>query len=104
MLVCSGIDVSYRIGETVISPIQNLNLEVPSGSVALMGPSGSGKSTLLRVISGLQKPDAGTVTIDGREVMHADRSPEMDVDVSMIHQDYRLILFLGVRVNLQIVL
>lgn len=104
MLVCSRIDVSYRTGESLISPLKNLNLEVSGGSVALMGPSGSGKSTLLRVIAGLQKPDAGTVVIDGRAIAHAERHPEMDIDVSMIHQDYRLVSFLDVRDNLQIAL
>lgn len=42
-------------------------LEIASGRVtALFGPNGSGKSTLLRVIAGLDGPDAGTITLDGR--------------------------------------
>jgi sulfate transport system ATP-binding protein len=35
---------------------------------ALLGPSGSGKSTLLRAIAGLDQPDTGTITINGRDV------------------------------------
>jgi NitT/TauT family transport system ATP-binding protein len=47
--------------------IDGLDLDVAAGSfVALLGPSGCGKSTLLRVVAGLDAPDAGTVTLEGR--------------------------------------
>lgn len=46
--------------------LSSVNVEVESGkTVGIVGPSGSGKSTLMRVIAGLEKPDAGTVTVDG---------------------------------------
>ena len=49
--------------------LDNIDFDVPSGSLtALLGPSGSGKSTLLRAIAGLDQPDTGTVTINGRDV------------------------------------
>src|ERR1700722_19890518 len=49
--------------------LDNVDFEVPSGSLtALLGPSGSGKSTLLRAIAGLDRPDTGTITINGRDV------------------------------------
>jgi sulfate transport system ATP-binding protein len=51
--------------------LDDVSVEVPSGSLtALLGPSGSGKSTLLRVIAGLERPDAGTVSIAGRDATH----------------------------------
>ncbi|BCJ69489.1 ABC transporter ATP-binding protein [Polymorphospora rubra] len=40
----------------------------PGESVAILGPSGSGKSTMLNLIAGLDRPDAGTVTVDGVRV------------------------------------
>lgn len=40
----------------------------PGEAVAILGPSGSGKSTLLNLIAGLDRPDAGTVTVDGVRV------------------------------------
>ncbi len=40
----------------------------PGEAVALLGPSGSGKSTLLNLVAGLDRPDAGTVTVDGVRV------------------------------------
>ena len=46
-----------------------LTLEVPKGSVyGLVGPNGAGKSTAIRVLTGVYRPDAGTVTMDGQPV------------------------------------
>jgi sulfate transport system ATP-binding protein len=59
--------VSKRFGSAVA--LDGVDVEVPDGSLtALLGPSGGGKSTLLRVIAGLERPDAGTVRIGGRDV------------------------------------
>jgi sulfate transport system ATP-binding protein len=61
--------VSKRYGRTVA--LDNVDLDVRAGSLtALLGPSGGGKSTLLRVIAGLERPDAGTVIIDGADATH----------------------------------
>ena len=59
---------------------------MPSGELtALLGPSGSGKSTLLRVIAGLEQPDTGAVTIDGRDVTNV---PPQKRDVGFVFQHY----------------
>jgi sulfate/thiosulfate transport system ATP-binding protein len=59
--------ISKRFGD--FTALDDVSLEVVEGSLtALLGPSGSGKSTLLRIIAGLEAPDTGTVTIDGRDV------------------------------------
>ena len=58
--------VARRFGDFVA--LEDVSVEIPSGSLtALLGPSGSGKSTLLRVIAGLERPDAGSVELDGRD-------------------------------------
>ncbi len=46
--------------------LRNLNLVIEDGDfMTLLGPSGCGKTTLLRVVAGLEKPQNGTMTIDG---------------------------------------
>ncbi len=76
--------VSKRFGEFVA--LEDVSIEVERGSLtALLGPSGSGKSTLLRVIAGLERPDAGSVFINGAEV--TDRPPQ-NRGVGFVFQHY----------------
>jgi ABC-2 type transport system ATP-binding protein len=50
--------------------LRGINFEVPKGSMlALLGPNGAGKTTTVRVLSTLLKPDSGTITIDGKDVV-----------------------------------
>ncbi len=59
--------VSKSYGTTPV--LRGVDLTVPAGTLtAVLGHSGCGKTTLLRLIAGFDRPDAGTVTIDGREV------------------------------------
>ncbi len=53
--------------------LRNINLTIEDGDfMTLLGPSGCGKTTTLRVVSGLEKPQNGTMTIDGVEMINAD--------------------------------
>jgi iron(III) transport system ATP-binding protein len=85
-------------GAFVLGPI---TLDVKKGElVAVLGPSGCGKTTLLRLIAGFERPDEGSIVIDGRIV--ASRSqwvePE-DRQVGMVFQDYALFPHLTVAQN-----
>jgi peptide/nickel transport system ATP-binding protein len=69
-LVVSGLTKTYfgTRGGTPIAAAKEVSFAVPKGgSLGLVGESGSGKTTLARMIVGLSRPDAGTVTIDGRD-------------------------------------
>jgi iron complex transport system ATP-binding protein len=57
-------DVSVALGST--QALRAVSLAVRPGWTAIVGPNGAGKSTLLRVLAGLQRPDAGAVTLNGR--------------------------------------
>jgi sulfate/thiosulfate transport system ATP-binding protein len=77
--------------------LDNVDFEVPSGSLtALLGPSGSGKSTLLRAIAGLDLPDTGTVTINGRDVTHI---PPQRRGIGFVFQHYAAFKHLTLRDN-----
>jgi sulfate transport system ATP-binding protein len=77
--------------------LDHVDFVVPAGSLtALLGPSGSGKSTLLRTIAGLDQPDSGTVTINGREVT---RVPPQRRGIGFVFQHYAAFKHLTVRDN-----
>jgi sulfate transport system ATP-binding protein len=87
--------VSRRFGDFLA--LDDVSVEIPSGSLtALLGPSGSGKSTLLRVIAGLERPDAGTVQIDGRD---ATSLPPQRRGVGFVFQHYAAFKHMTVREN-----
>jgi len=66
---CRNISKSYRKGETTVTPLEALDLDVARGEfLALMGPSGSGKTTLLNLIAGIDTPSSGELWVDGREL------------------------------------
>ncbi len=69
VITCKGITKSF--GNFPVH--RELDLEVPDGAVVtVLGESGSGKTTLLRMIAGFERPDSGTITIDGKVVESAD--------------------------------
>ena len=79
--------------------LADVTMTIPDGSfVVLLGPTGAGKTTTLRMVSGLNRPDAGRITIGGRDMaglMPAQR------DVAMVFQQYSLYPHLTVRQNLE---
>jgi sulfate/thiosulfate transport system ATP-binding protein len=77
--------------------LDHVDFVVPAGSLtALLGPSGSGKSTLLRTIAGLDQPDSGSVTINGRDVT---RVPPQRRGIGFVFQHYAAFKHLTVRDN-----
>jgi multiple sugar transport system ATP-binding protein len=85
-----------RFGD--LAAIKDVSLTVPNGElVVLLGPTGAGKTTLLRLVAGLEKPDAGIITIDGRD---ATSEPPALRDVSFVFQQYSLYPHLTVYDNL----
>jgi spermidine/putrescine transport system ATP-binding protein len=81
-------------GETII---QNLSLEIPSGSFfALLGPSGSGKTTLLRMIAGFESPDRGRIYIGDTDITDV---PAHMRRVNTVFQNYALFPHMNVFDN-----
>ncbi|MDX1995038.1 MAG: ABC transporter ATP-binding protein [bacterium] len=64
-----GVVRTFGQGETTVHVLRGLDLTVPRGQlVALYGPSGSGKTTLLNLIGALDRPSAGTILVDGKDI------------------------------------
>jgi len=64
-----SVSKSYRRDSMTIPVLHDISLDVPEGEfLGLMGPSGSGKTTLLNLIAGIDRPDAGAVTVAGTDV------------------------------------
>jgi putative ABC transport system ATP-binding protein len=60
---------TYGEGEAAVHALRGVSLNIERHRLtAVMGPSGSGKSTLMHILAGLDRPDSGTVTIDGTEI------------------------------------
>jgi putative ABC transport system ATP-binding protein len=64
-----GVEKVYGSGKVEYRALRGVDLAVESGDmVAIVGPSGSGKSTVMNMITGIDRPSAGTVTVDGRRI------------------------------------
>jgi len=80
--------------------LKNINLQISDGElIVVLGPSGCGKSTLLRLVAGLEKPDDGSIIIDGEPIN--DKEPK-DRNVAMVFQYYALYPHLTVRQNMSL--
>ncbi|MCJ2088463.1 ABC transporter ATP-binding protein [Methylobacterium sp. E-005] len=87
--------VRFAYGGSAGAPVlENLSLSVEEGAfVAILGPSGGGKSTVLKLLSGLIRPQGGTIRIDGTPVTGPRR------DVGMVFQKPMLLPWRNVRDN-----
>jgi len=95
MFILRAVEKRYA-GRTALGP---LTLDLPAGrTTALIGPSGCGKSTLLRLLIGLVRPDAGTVTFDG-EPVNAATAQAVRLRVGYVIQDGGLFPHLTARGN-----
>lgn len=69
LIELSGIERVFQLGDTEVHALSGLDLNIEAGEyVAVMGPSGSGKSTLLNLLGLLDRPNAGTYRLEGRDV------------------------------------
>ncbi|MGA8078746.1 MAG: ABC transporter ATP-binding protein [Xanthobacteraceae bacterium] len=72
-IALDGVNLSLGRGAGRVHILRDIALNIGRGeAVALLGPSGSGKSTLLMVMTGLERPDSGTVTVAGEELSRLD--------------------------------
>ena len=73
MILCGNLVKIYKAADLEVVALQGLDLTVEDGELmAIIGNSGSGKSTLLNMLGGLDRPSAGTLIVDGRDLLKFD--------------------------------
>jgi lipoprotein-releasing system ATP-binding protein len=95
VLAAQGIQRGFREGSTLLWVLTGVELSVARGErLAIIGVSGSGKTTLLQILGGLDRPDAGSVKVDGRDI-HAlserERGELRNRSIGFIYQFHHLL-------------
>jgi putative spermidine/putrescine transport system ATP-binding protein len=86
-----------RFGD--VAAVDGIDLDIARGEFfTMLGPSGSGKTTTLRMIAGFERPDAGEIELDGRDVSSL---PPYDRPVNTVFQDYALFPHMTVQQNVE---
>ncbi|MBU3750269.1 MAG: polyamine ABC transporter ATP-binding protein, partial [Mycobacterium sp.] len=80
-----------------VPAVTGVDLDIPAGQFySLLGASGCGKTTTLRMIAGFERPDSGSIELDGRNVVN---DPPHKRPVNTVFQSYALFPFMTVRDN-----
>ena len=83
-----------------VRALQDVSFEVERGSIhAIMGENGAGKSTLMQIIAGAQRPTAGALEFDGREVHFSSPADAQEVGIAIVYQELNLSPNLSIAEN-----
>jgi putative ABC transport system ATP-binding protein len=95
LITLEGVEKVYRTGKLDYRALRGVDLTIDAGEmVAIVGPSGSGKSTVLNLITGIDRPTAGTVTVDGRllnELSQEELAAWRGENVGIVFQFFQLL-------------
>jgi putative ABC transport system ATP-binding protein len=96
----------YYKGDETITPLDGVTLEIEAGEfLALMGASGTGKSTLLNLIASIDRPDSGTIVVDGVDITRLSRTQLASwraANMGYIFQTHNLIPVLTAYENIEL--
>ena len=98
-VVLQAVDIAKTYGVT--RALKGVNFEVRRGKVTvLFGENGAGKSTLMKILSGVEKPTAGQLVLDGESISLESTNDAVALGISIIHQELNLASNLSVRDNI----
>jgi putative ABC transport system ATP-binding protein len=104
----AGVRRTFPSGDTVINAVDTVDLDVADGRLlAVHGRSGSGKTTLLNLIGGLDRPDAGTVTVCGLRLHELDERGLVELRrhrIGFVFQTFGLVPILSAAENVEVAL
>ena len=105
---CENLGRCYGTGDTSFYAVEGVTLAIAEREfLSLSGPSGSGKTTLLNLLSGLDTPTAGQVTLAGQRLDALDRNALADLRlrrIGFVFQAYNLIPVLSARENVEFIM
>src|SRR6185312_8453362 len=108
LISIAGVSKNFSADDRSVAALRSVHLEVNRGEFfVLLGPSGSGKTTLLRAVAGLEKPDQGEISLDGKVVYSRSQglcAPPEERQVGMVFQSYAIWPHLTVAENIGLVL
>lgn len=104
VLIAKNLKKVYGSRGNICTALYGIDLDIKEGEfVGIMGPSGAGKTTLLNIISTIDKPSGGTVTIDGEDIVKMDEE-KLSIfrrnKLGFIFQDFNLLDTLMVKENI----
>lgn len=106
LISLQGIERTFLLGDSKVHALRNVCLQICAGEyISVMGPSGSGKSTLLNMIGLLDKPDAGTYLLEGRDVttLSPDELAKVRSErIGFIFQSFHLVQRLTAASNIEL--
>jgi putative ABC transport system ATP-binding protein len=95
LIELDGVQKTYRTGSVEFQALRGVSLEIETGEmVSVVGPSGSGKSTLLNLVTGIDRPTAGSVTVDEQpigEMSEEDLAGWRGTRVGIVFQFFQLL-------------
>jgi putative ABC transport system ATP-binding protein len=105
MYKLSGVTKNYQKGREAVAALRGVDLVVEDGEwLAIQGPTGHGKSTLLQILGGLDRPSAGIVDFDGRDLAQL-RETELTrvraVSMGFVFQTFNLVPTLSAQENVE---
>lgn len=84
-----------------VQALENVDFTLKKGEIhCLMGENGAGKSTLIKVLTGVDRPDSGIITLEGKEVRARSPQQAQDLGISTVYQEINLCMNLSVAENI----
>jgi putative ABC transport system ATP-binding protein len=103
LIELAGVEKVYRMGKLDYRALRGVDLAIGAGEmVAVVGPSGSGKTTILNLVTGIDRPTAGEVTVDGQrldEMSEEELAVWRGANVGIVFQFFQLLPTLSALEN-----